>query len=381
MESTAGHTASGYAEALLQRLLAVDRAGVEAVTDRALREGMGSLELYEQVYRPALYRVGELWAQGQISVSAEHIATALIEAEMARLLPLVLSRRRVGRTVLVAATPGESHRVATRMVADAFEACGWDAEEAPEGAVQREIVALVERLQPDVVALSSTLPTHRAVLGRVMAALALAFPEVALLVGGQALRDLEPAEMPQGPRVCVVQDLVSLMAVIAVWTEDPLATAPHAEGSLSGAVEPAEMGDWIASVDGLSRVPRSAVDALDAALHAVAGLATAPMVRRADARELLGPSGQPKLAEDNEFLLGVVVSWLRRPIAAVLVRTVQWAADSHARRGYAPTYWSAQRQAWDEACSELLREVDRAALAPVLDWMCTTAELAARRRL
>jgi methanogenic corrinoid protein MtbC1 len=44
---------------------------------------MGVAGLYQRVIAPAMWRIGDLWEQGAISVADEHLATALTHQTMA----------------------------------------------------------------------------------------------------------------------------------------------------------------------------------------------------------------------------------------------------------------------------------------------------------
>ena len=46
---------------------------------------------YEQVVKPSLYRIGELWEYNQITVAAEHLATSLSESVMNELYENIIS--------------------------------------------------------------------------------------------------------------------------------------------------------------------------------------------------------------------------------------------------------------------------------------------------
>ena len=91
---------------------------------------------------------------------------------MARLAPsleeaasALAGKRR--RLAIVAGTPGELHGIGARMVADFLEGSGWDVlllgPDTPTG----EVVALVVRRAPDIVALSTSLSFNLLAAGQV----------------------------------------------------------------------------------------------------------------------------------------------------------------------------------------------------------------------
>ncbi|MGZ5339519.1 MAG: cobalamin B12-binding domain-containing protein [Thermoleophilaceae bacterium] len=58
-------------------LLAGDSAGAEQVARDALEVTLGETMLYDLVVGPAMHRIGELWAAGEIGVGQEHLATQI----------------------------------------------------------------------------------------------------------------------------------------------------------------------------------------------------------------------------------------------------------------------------------------------------------------
>jgi methanogenic corrinoid protein MtbC1 len=63
------------------------------VARQALAEGMGVAGLYQRVIAPAMWRIGDLWEQGAISVADEHLATALTHQAMAGIYDPALATR------------------------------------------------------------------------------------------------------------------------------------------------------------------------------------------------------------------------------------------------------------------------------------------------
>ncbi len=81
---------------------------------------------YLQVIQPAMYRIGKLWEDGEISVAQEHLASAIVSRVMASLYPrFIMLEQNKGKAVVTAA-PNEFHEIGPRMVADLLEINGWD---------------------------------------------------------------------------------------------------------------------------------------------------------------------------------------------------------------------------------------------------------------
>ena len=143
-------------DAYLAALLARNSARARKVVADALADGVAIPDIYLAVLQPALYQVGHLWAMGEISVAEEHYATAVTQ----QLLHELSARMRVtpsdGRLAIVTGTPGELHALGGRMVADFLEADGWEVLELGAATPAEDLADLVDREQPDLVALSTS---------------------------------------------------------------------------------------------------------------------------------------------------------------------------------------------------------------------------------
>ena len=125
----------------------------------ALDLTLGEAMLYDLVVRPAMHRIGRLWAAGEISVAHEHLATHIAT----RVLILVARAREAprpagGPRAMLAAVEGEQHVMALDMAAKLLESAGDEVltlgADVPTGALP----AIVGDLTPALVALTATMP-------------------------------------------------------------------------------------------------------------------------------------------------------------------------------------------------------------------------------
>ena len=91
-----------------------------------------------------------------------------------------------GRLAIVACPPGERHGVPARMLGDFLEAAGWEVIVAGPDVPVRDLLALVEDEQPDVVCISVTMPGGIEPAFELIGALGTVEPRPLLAIGGQA---------------------------------------------------------------------------------------------------------------------------------------------------------------------------------------------------
>jgi len=166
-------------------LLASDPGRARAIVAEAIEAGVSPEELYLHVFEPVLQEVGHQWAVGELSVADEHLATAVTHQLLNEISPRMRVAPWGGRLAVVTSTPDELHALGVRMVADFLEADGWEVLQLGASTPADDLVTLVDREAPDVVALSTTtarsLPGIADVLGRLRSA----HPRPLIVVGGQ----------------------------------------------------------------------------------------------------------------------------------------------------------------------------------------------------
>ena len=172
----------------LDALLANDRHQCRVIFEQWLASDTELRTLYEDLVRRSLYKVGDLWERGQISVATEHLATAITESLLNLAYPRLFASPRLGKSAIVACVANEYHQIGGKMIADLFELNGWRGYFLGANTPVRDVKALVEEKRPDVVALSVAVAFSLDTLVSAAAEIRSAFPDVPILVGGQAFR-------------------------------------------------------------------------------------------------------------------------------------------------------------------------------------------------
>jgi len=186
-----------------EALLSGDHRQAAEVIDSVLDAGRGLVGAEMHVIQPALYRIGEKWQTNQVSVSQEHLATAIAQSIMARAMVKSNAPPPNGRKVLLACVAGNHHVVGLQMVADSFQLDGWDVQYLGADVPVKDLVSQVRSWKPDLVGLSVSFP-HQ------------------LRVVRQAIQDLESALGSERPPV--------IIGGLAINQFDQLADQVGAEG-------------------------------------------------------------------------------------------------------------------------------------------------------
>ena len=143
-------------------------------------------KLYQEVMKPALYEVGNLWEKNKISVADEHMATAITEGILNELYDKVIPEKYNGKKIVLACTENEEHQVGIKMISDIFEMQGWETFFLGAGIPTIELKSFIRRNNPDLLAISLTVFYNFKSLLKMIEEIRNDFPSLKIIVGGQA---------------------------------------------------------------------------------------------------------------------------------------------------------------------------------------------------
>ena len=148
---------------------------------------------YQEVMTPALYELGRLWEEGQISAVQEHMATAISMRIMTAMYGgFVLGDSSKGKAIVTAA-PNEYHEVGARMVSDQLEMDGWEVDYLGANSPALDLLELLRQEPPFLLGLSVVMPFNSEEVRRIIESIRqdAQLQNLKIMVGGPAFA-LEP---------------------------------------------------------------------------------------------------------------------------------------------------------------------------------------------
>lgn len=195
-------------QAFADALLRGDEALAADAMSQAIESSFAEDEIDDHIVAPALRLVGDLWAEGELGIADEHLATEIslrvlaLQREAFR-----VARRRASHRVLFAAVEGEQHVVGLRMAASLALHAGFDVRMLGPDLPIHALLAALGRHEPGVVGLTATMPGSAARMVEAVETLDAAARGVGIVVGGAAVD--RRFELLPGVTVCRhVSDLV-----------------------------------------------------------------------------------------------------------------------------------------------------------------------------
>lgn len=200
-DAAPGHGAletSALAGRVQIHLLRGDEAACWAVLSEAA-DDVGVEHLYLHVLRPALHDIGERWASGEITVAQEHLASAVVTRLLGRLGHHLSPPGRRRGQVVIGCPLGDTHALAAAMFADLLRARGVTVVDLGADVPVESFERILRRVDgAGVVCLSVTTVDNDASVRSIVQHLRAQFPEMAVAVGGGAVRDAAHARARLG---------------------------------------------------------------------------------------------------------------------------------------------------------------------------------------
>ncbi|HCX64424.1 MAG TPA: cobalamin-binding protein [Eubacteriaceae bacterium] len=140
------------------------------------------------ILKEVMVEVGELWHKNKITVDKEHYCTVTTQNILAQFYPEIFSKEKKEFRILACCVGDELHELGMRMLSDIFEYNGWDSIYLGSVVPVESIVHSVEENQPDLVALSVTMPQHLSLCKEAVQTIKETYPDMKVAVGGRAFQ-------------------------------------------------------------------------------------------------------------------------------------------------------------------------------------------------
>ena len=196
MAFLAGNTAHGAAEnEKMTRRFKDDMFGTLVAGDADMALGIYEAcckastlgDFYENVLKPAMYDVGEKWANGSLSIADEHVASNTA----ARLVGMISRKNSnaVGKaSILICVPNGEEHSLGCGILQSFLQSKGYRVLNLSPSAPAETVIHFIRESKPDLVLVSITIEDNIRTGQRLVEKIQ-GSSGVPVLAGGQAVKD------------------------------------------------------------------------------------------------------------------------------------------------------------------------------------------------
>lgn len=176
------------ADRMHEALLSGDETAAMKLACRLVDEGAPLLDVMHEVLVPPMGRIGEAWSSGEVTIWAEHRASAIVERILGAIAPNPRGRRR--GTAMVAAVAGDLHSLPTTMAAYALRADNWHVHHLGADLPPEQIEGFCREHDVTLAVITVTGSTSTKLAEQTAARLTAAGTNVALGGAGRTLHDL-----------------------------------------------------------------------------------------------------------------------------------------------------------------------------------------------
>ena len=142
---------------------------------------------YDDVLKPTLYRIGDLWDKNKLSVAAEHIASN-IAREMVGIIADKNNKNGNKAKVLLCTPTGEEHSLGCQIIQSFLQSKGFRVFNLTPHAPTESILNFIQMEDPDIVMVSITIKDHIRAGQRLVKKIRSSY-DLPIIVGGQAVSD------------------------------------------------------------------------------------------------------------------------------------------------------------------------------------------------
>jgi methanogenic corrinoid protein MtbC1/heme oxygenase len=194
----------------LAALLVGNRVRCAEVVKDLVGKNVDLKDLYVNLFQRSMYQVGELWERQRISVAVEHLATAITERLLSIVQAEVFKGQKRGQSIVVACVADDPHQLGGRIVADFCELRGWRGHFLGADRSLQDLLQTIKERRPTLLGLSLSIVFHQPALLTALDAVTHDYPELPILVGGQALHWGGIAALQRYPTVSYIASLDDL---------------------------------------------------------------------------------------------------------------------------------------------------------------------------
>ncbi len=229
------------AEMVREKALNGDTEALVGLFLHFTKHHLGLPVIADDIFRPAMIRIGELWKTGDLDVSQEHIASHTVLQTIIRTAPELHCKPHNGKRAAFACAEGDLHEIGLRLLASAFETDGWQAYYIGPNTPFDTLRAFVKGAGPDVLLLSCTMSTRKEWLAKEIQSLGrvCASRNTMFVCGGAFTAGFKEAELgcdhiaySVGDALHYVRDTLALKPGPKITHRGTLSRLVHRKGNL-----------------------------------------------------------------------------------------------------------------------------------------------------
>lgn len=137
--------------------VAGEERDITVLLNRLYLSGIPLVTIAEEVIKPAMWQIGEMWRTGRLQVYEEHLATFATLQALAELSRVLARKPSANRLALVGCSEDEFHLLASVIIRELLEIEGWRVISLGTHTPLFSFADAVSRFHPDLICISATM--------------------------------------------------------------------------------------------------------------------------------------------------------------------------------------------------------------------------------
>jgi MerR family transcriptional regulator, light-induced transcriptional regulator len=156
-ETNAGLNIDKINDVMLKKLLYDNEDEIFDYLNSLILTGLTVTDLFDKVIVSVMDRIGIMWANGELGIEGEHIASGRLTKAIIMLNSKIDSRHKNGLTAFCACLEGEHHELPLVSLSALLKSQGWKVINAGVNLPVDSFISGIRKYNPDLVCLSSTI--------------------------------------------------------------------------------------------------------------------------------------------------------------------------------------------------------------------------------
>lgn len=140
---------------------------------------------YDNLLKPVMYKIGDLWESGRISVATEHVASNIAHELVSNIIQRTSKPDHKGK-ILICNPVGEEHNLGCRLIESYLQSQRYRVFNLTPSAPTESIITFIRGHNPDIILVSITIEDNIKTGQRLVNKIKKEF-DIPILVGGQAV--------------------------------------------------------------------------------------------------------------------------------------------------------------------------------------------------
>ncbi len=194
----------------LNSLLEGDKQQAINIVSNLLSDNVDLKDIFINLFQKSMYRIGSMWETEKCSIADEHIATRITQGLIELVVHHNNGKPKNGKVAIVTCIDKEFHELGAHMVSGYLEVNQWTVYFVGSNTPQPDILKLISEKNPDLLGISNNFYINFLRLTKLIQSVNIEFPNLKIIVGGQAVAEPASQGMLDFPNVTYIDSLDSL---------------------------------------------------------------------------------------------------------------------------------------------------------------------------